>query len=133
MALFDFEKTTIKLPFAITLISISLMFSAGVWRFETNMADLKASQEDLRKEIVYKYTIEIMKINNRIDLIEAKKFVQRRNFASDTLSVNTYKIVQNKKTNRGDDKKERHPQVCMILPARPECQRKNFNIKKLVV
>ena len=96
------------------------------------MGDLQQGQEDLKKEIIYKYTIEIMKINNRMDLIEAKHFVQRRNFKRDTLSVSTYRMVQNTRTNNGREKQEKYPQVCMVMPRQPECQRKKFNIKKLV-
>lgn len=132
MALFDFDKTTIKLPFAITLISASLLVGGGIWRFESRMDDVDSKLESLELRIMNKTIIEIMKVNNRIDLLEAKKFVQRYNFKRDTLSLNTVRLVQNTKTNKGSDKKERHPQVCMILPPHPELKRLKLpNIKNL--
>jgi len=132
MALIDLDKTSYKFKDVLWFISGALLFAGGVWRFESNMQDLKDSQDALRAEIIYKYTIEIMKINNRIDLIEAKKFVERRNFKRDTLSVNTYQMVENTNTNNGKDEKEKYPQVCVVIPRVPELQRKKFNIKKLV-
>jgi hypothetical protein len=126
MALLDLDKTTIKLPLALKITVLVLAFAGGVWRFETNMSDLKTSQEDLRKEIVYKYTIEIMKINNRIDLIEARKFVQRRSFRSDTMSINRNKVSTNTNTNNGHDEPEKYPQVCMLPVRLPEYQRKKL-------
>ena len=132
MALIDLDKTTIKLPLAIKMTLGALAFAGGVWRIESSMSDLKDSQDALRKEIIYNYTIEIMKINNRIDLLEAKKFVQRREFKRDTISINNYKVTQNSRTNRSRDKQERHPQVCMVIPRQPEFKRYKFNIKKLV-
>lgn len=131
MPLLDLEKTTIKLPLALKITAVVLAFAGGVWRFETNMSDLKSSQEDLKKEIVYKYTIEIMKINNRIDLIEAKKFVQRRNFKSDTVSINSNVVLTRDKTNNGKDEDRKYPQVCMVIPRVPDHNRKRFNTKKI--
>lgn len=36
MALFDFEKTTIKLPFALTITLGVLALAGAGWRFESN-------------------------------------------------------------------------------------------------
>ena len=131
MALVDLEKTSYKFKDVLWFLGGALMVAGGVWRFETNASRTNDKIDALETKIMYKYELEILKINNRIDLLEAKKFVLRKEFKSDTLSLNIYRVVQNTRTDRSKDKQERHPQVCMITPARPECQRKKFNIKKL--
>jgi hypothetical protein len=132
MALIDLDKTSYKFKDVLWFIGGALFFSGGVWRFESNMSDLKESQEVLRKEIIYNYTIEIMKINSRIDLLEAKKIVQFRSLKKDTLEVNKVNLVDNQRTKNGKDKQEKYPQVCMVIPRQLELRKLKLpNIKKL--
>lgn len=133
MALFDFEKTTIKLPFAVTLITLALAGTGGVWRFESKMSDFESKLDALETKILYKTTIEILKINNRIDIIEAKKFVMRYNFKRNKKSVYEPKLVYKTHTDKENNKKHDFPQFCMILPPHIELKRLKLpNIKKLV-
>ncbi len=132
MPLIDLDKTSYKFKDVLWFISGALVFSAGVWRFESNASKTNDKIEALEVKIMYKYELEMLKINNRIDLIEAKKYVQRQRFKSDTLSINSLNMVQNTRTNNGKEEKEKYPKVCMIIPRMPELQRKKFNIKKLV-
>jgi len=132
MALVDLDKTSFKFKDVIWLISGALIVAGGIWRFESRMNKTDDNIEALELKIMYKYELEIIKINNRIDLIEAKKYAQRKFFKADTLSLNDNSLVQNTRTNNGKEEKEKYPQVCLIMPARIECQRKKFNIKKLV-
>jgi len=132
MALIDLDKTSYKFKDVLWFISGALFLAGGVWRFESRMNESDDNIDALELKIMYKYELEILKINNRIDLIEAKKFVQRRNFKRDTLSINAHRVVQNTRTNREKDKRERHPQVCMIMPRPIEFKRLKLpNIKKL--
>lgn len=132
MALVDLEKTSYKFKDVLWFLSGALIVAGGVWRFETNSSRTNDKIDALETKIMYKYELEILKINNRIDLLEAKKFALRKEFKSDTLSVNDTRMVQNTRTNNGREKNDKYPQVCMIIPRQPECQRKKFNIKKLV-
>lgn len=131
MALFDFEKTTIKLPFAITITMGVLALAGGAWRFESKMSDFESKLESLEEKILYKTTIEFMKVNNRIDLMEAKKFVMRYNFKRKKKAFNDVYIAYNTRTNNGKNKKEKYPQFCMVLPSHPEFRRYKVDIKKL--
>ncbi len=132
MALIDLDKTSYKFKDVLWFISGALFVAGGIWRFEYRMNTSEDNLEALELKIMYKYELEIIKINNRIDLIEAKKYAQRKFFKADTLSLNEFNMVQNTRTNDGKEEKQKYPQVCVIMPARPECQRKKFNIKKLV-
>jgi len=132
MALVDLDKTSYKFKDVLKIISVSLFVAGGVWRFEYRMNDTDDNIDALELKIMYKYELEILKINNRIDLIEAKKYVQRYNFKRDTVSFNESNLVQNTRANKGQDKQERHPQVCMLIPRQIEFKRKKFNIKKLL-
>jgi len=132
MALFDFEKTTIKLPFAVTLISLSLVGAGGIWRFESKMSDFESKLDALETKILYKTTIEILKINNRIDVIEAKKFVMRYNFKRFRKKEYVPELVYLPHTDRQRSKKETYPQFCMVLPPHPELKRLKLpNVKNL--
>lgn len=133
MALFDFDKTTIKLPFAATIMSLILAVAGGVWRFESKMNDFESKLESLEAKVLYKTTIEFMKINNRIDLVEAKKFVMRFNFKRKKKSDYEPKLVYKTHTDKENNKKHDFPQFCMVLPLHPELKRLKLpNIKKLV-
>lgn len=132
MALIDLDKTSYKFKDVLWFLSGALLIAGGIWRFETNSSRTNDKIDALETKIMYKYELEILKINNRIDLLEAKKFALRKEFKSDTLSVNDTRMVQNTRTNNGREKNDKYPQVCMIIPRQPECQRKKFNIKKLV-
>jgi len=133
MALIDLDKTSYKFKDVLWFISGALIVAGGIWRFEYRMNKGEDAVAALEVKIMYKYELEIIKINNRIDLIEAKKYVQRKFFKSDTLSINSLNVVQNTRTNNGKEEKEKYPKVCMIIPRVPELQRKKFNIKKLAV
>lgn len=132
MALVDLDKTSYKFKDVLWFLSGALVVAGGVWRFETNSSRTNDKIDALETKIMYKYELEILKINNRIDLLEAKKFALRKEFKSDTLSVNTINLVQNKRTGSGREKNNKYPQVCMVMPARLECKRLKLpNIKNL--
>lgn len=131
MALFDFEKTTIKLPFAMKITMGVLAVAGGVWRFESKMSDFESKLESLEEKILYKTTIEFMKVNNRIDLIEAKKFVMRYNFKRKKKAFSDVYVAYNTRTDNKKENNKRHPQFCMILPSHPEFRRYKVDIKKL--
>lgn len=132
MALIDLDKTSYKFKDVLWFLSGALVFSAGVWRLESNASRTNDKIDALETKIMYKYELEILKINNRIDLLEAKKFALRKEFKSDTLSINDTRMVQNTRTNNGKEKQEKYPQVCMVIPRVPECKRLKLpNIKKL--
>ena len=132
MPLIDLDKTSYKFKDVLWFISGALIVAGGIWRFEYRMNKSEDNLQALELKIMYKYELEIIKINNRIDLIEAKKYAQRKFFKADTLSLNDNSVVQNTRTNNGKDEKEKYPQVCVVIPRVPELQRKKFNIKKLV-
>lgn len=131
MPLIDLDKTSYKFKDVLWFISGALIVAGGIWRFEYRMNKSEDNLQALELKIMYKYELEIIKINNRIDLIEAKKYAQRKFFKADTLSLNDNSVVQNTRTNNGKDEKEKYPQVCVVIPRVPELQRKKFNIKKL--
>ncbi len=132
MPLIDLDKTSYKFKDVLWFISGAIIVAGGIWRFEYRMNKSEDNLQALELKIMYKYELEIIKINNRIDLIEAKKYAQRKFFKADTLSLNDNSVVQNTRTNNGKDEKEKYPQVCVVIPRVPELQRKKFNIKKLV-
>lgn len=132
MALVDLDKTSYKFKDVLWFISGAILVAGGIWRFESRMNTVDDNVDALELKIMYKYELEILKINNRIDLLEAKKFVLRKEFKSDTLSVNDTRMVQSTRTNNGKEKQEKYPQVCMVIPRSPECKRLKLpNIKKL--
>ena len=132
MALIDLDKTSYKFKDVLWFLSGALVVAGGIWRFESRMNKSDDNIDALELKIMYKYELEFLKINNRMDLIEAKSYVQRKNFKRDTLSLNDYKMVQNTRTNERKNKQERHPQVCMIMPRPVEYKRLKLpNIKDL--
>jgi len=131
MALFDFEKTTIKLPFALTITLGVLALAGAGWRFESKMSNFESKLESLEEKILYKTTIEFMKINNRIDLIEAKKFVMRHNFKRKKKVFSDVYVSYDTRTDNKKEDNKRHHQFCMILPSHPEFRRYKVDIKKL--
>ena len=89
------DKLSFKFNDVKWLISIAIIIGTGIWRFETRMANIEANLDSsiamIRKDLMYSYTVEIMKLNNRIDLLEATKFSQLpRRRTSDTLVVNKF-------------------------------------------
>ena len=89
------DKLSFKFNDVKWLISIAIIIGTGIWRFETRMANIEANLDSsiamIRKDLMYSYTVEIMKLNNRIDLLEATRFntiTKRR--TSDTLVVNQF-------------------------------------------
>ena len=141
MALVDLEKTKFKFNDVKWLISIGIAIGVGAWRFESQMADVRLqmlqlalNQESLRKDIVNNYTIELLKISNRIDLIEAKKPVQRYNFKRSSSNNDVNVVINGRNANRDNHKKEKYPQFCMIPPRgiEYETRPKLPNIKKLM-
>lgn len=135
MPLIDLDKTSYKFKDVLKIISVTSIVVGGVWRFESRMSDIDDNVDALEIKIMYKYELEILKINNRIDLIEAKKYVQRQRFKSDTLSYNQVRVVCNdRNANRDNHKKEKYPQFCIILPRSVEYETrpKLPNIKKLI-
>lgn len=132
MALVDLDKTSYKFKDVLWFLSGALIVAGGIWRFESRMNKSDDNIEALELKIMYKYELEIIKINNRIDLIEAKKYAQRKFFKSDTLSINESSLVQNKRTNNGREKNDKYPQVCMVIPRSLELRKLKLpNIKKL--
>lgn len=132
MALVDLEKTSYKFKDVLWFLSGALIVAGGVWRFETNSSRTNDKIDALETKIMYKYELEILKINNRIHLLEAKKFVLRKEFKSDTLSLKEVSLVQNKKTNNGKERNDKYPQVCMVIPRQLESRKLKLpNIKNL--
>lgn len=132
MALIDLDKTSYKFKDVLWFLSGALVFSAGVWRFESNASRTNDKIDALETKIMYKYELEILKINNRIDLLEAKKFALRKEFKSDTVIVSENGLVQNKRTGNGKEKNDKYPQVCMVIPRTLELRKLKLpNIKKL--
>lgn len=138
MTLLDLDKTTLKFWHVIWIIGIVLAIVGAAWRFETKMSSIEestiASINSLRTEIVYKYTLELLKVNNRIDLIEAKKLVQRYNFKRTSSNNDVNVVINGRNANRDNHKKEKYPQFCMIPPRgiEYETRPKLPNIKKLM-
>jgi hypothetical protein len=126
MSLVDLDKTSYKFRDVLWFLSGALIVAGGIWRFELNSTKTNDKIDALESKIMYKYELEILKINNRIDLLEAKKFALRKEFKSDTLSLNGIKLVQGTRTDNRRHRQERHPQVCMIAPRAPECYRKKL-------
>lgn len=132
MALIDLEKTSYKFKDVLWFLSGALLVAGGIWRFEYRMNTSEDNLAALELKIMYKYELEILKINNRIDLLEAKKFALRKEFKSDTSSVNKHNLVQNKRTNSGREKNDKYPQVCMVMPRPLESRKLKLpNIKNL--
>lgn len=127
MTLIDLEKTKFKFNDVKWLISIGIAIGVGAWRFESQMADVRLqmlqlalNQESLRRDIVNNYTIELLKISNRIDLVEAKKISFRMNFkAQKKIQREGFFPMNYPETNRNKSNESKsHPQFCMILPNR---------------
>jgi len=132
MALVDLDKTSYKFKDVLWFLSGALIVAGGIWRFESRMDKSDDSISALEIKIMYKYELEILKINNRIDLLEAKKFVLRKEFKSDTLSLKEVPLVQNKRTNNGKERNDKYPQVCMVIPRQLESRKLKLpNIKNL--
>lgn len=132
MALIDLDKTSYKFKDVLWFLSGALVFSAGVWRLESNASRTNDKIDALETKIMYKYELEILKINNRIDLLEAKKFALRKEFKSDTVIVSENGLVQNKRTGNGKEKNDKYPQVCMVIPRTLELRKLKLpNIKNL--
>jgi len=131
MPLIDLDKTSYKFKDVLWFISGALLVAGGIWRFEYRMDKSEESMIALEVKLMYKYEMEMLKINNRMDLIEAKKFASKAELKSDTLSLDSVDYFNNKRTNNGKEKRDKYPQVCMVFPRQPELQRKKFNIKNL--
>jgi len=133
MPLVDLDKTSYKFKDVLWFLSGALVVAGGVWRFETNSSRTNDKIDALETKIMYKYELEILKINNRIDLLEAKKFALRKEFKSDTLSVNTINLVQNKRTGNGKEKNDKYPQVCMVIAYPPTLYKKKLVPLKILL
>ena len=127
----DLEKTSYKFKDVLWVIGVLATLSGGVYRFESRMNKLDDNVASLEQKMMYKYELEILKINSRIDLIEAKSYALRKDFKNDSTSKElSFNLIA--RTNRKRDSHKRLPQVCMVIPRQPECQRKKFNIRKLI-
>lgn len=139
MPLLDLDKTTLKISDVKWIVAVAIAMAGAGWRFESRMSDVEenttASINALREEIIYNYTLELLKVNNRIDLLEAKKFVQRYNFRRDT-SRAKYVFIKpySDDANKDNHKREKYPQFCMLPPRtlEYELRPKLPNIKKLI-
>ena len=134
MPLVDLDKTSYKFKDVMWFFGIALAAAGGVWRFESKMSDFESKLDALETKILYKTTLEFMKVNSRIDLIEAKKYVMRYNFKRRRESpINNISLAYNEaRTDNGKSKQERRPQVCVILPRPVELRRLKLpNVKKL--
>ena len=133
MALVDLDKTSYKFKDIVWAIGLLSAFTAGLYRFESRMNELSGNQSSLEQKIMYKYELEFLKINNRMDLLEARGYAFRKDFKSDSISKVT-SINLFARTNRKREENKRYPQVCMIVPRTTECQRKKLvNLKTLIV
>jgi hypothetical protein len=75
-----------------------------------------------------------LKINNRIDLLEAKKFALRKEFKATNFTKNNISIANFKeKANNNKRSDEKYPQLCIGFPPRqPEFQKKKLvDLKRL--
>ena len=130
----DLDKTSYKFRDVVWAIGI-ILFLAGVgYRFETNASKTNDKLDALEQRIMYKYELEILKINNRIDLIEAKKYALRKDFKNDTLAIKEISIANfNEKANNGKQSEKKYPQLCIGFPPRqPEFQKKKLvDLKRL--
>ena len=132
MALIDLDKTSYKFKDVLWFISGALLVAGGIWRFEYRMDKNEESLTALETKLMYKYEMEILKLNNRMDLIEAKKIAVKTELKSDTLSLDSIGYFNNKRTNNGKEKKDKYPQVCMVMPRTLELRKLKLpNIKKL--
>ncbi len=128
------DKLSFKFNDVKWLISIAIIIGTGIWRFETRMANIEANLDSsiamIRKDLMYSYTVEIMKLNNRIDLLEATKFSQLpRRRTSDTLVVNQ---MQSNKLPL--DNKRRFPTLTAVMIAPREIkEQKKIKSKYTIV
>jgi len=123
MTTFNSEKTNIKFNDTLRLIGLTFLLAGGIWRFETRLSDMQSSIESLKKELTYSYTIELMKINNRIDLLENKQHP--------ISYINP--IINKVETKENKNSRKQYPQICMISARSPEFQRKRLvNVKQLI-
>ena len=126
MGTLNLDNTNIKFWDTVKLVGLALTIAGGIWRFETQMANLQNNQEALRKEIMYTYSVEIIKLNGRIDLLESKMNVSNIARLVDTTDVNKLTINELQHTNKAPKKEKRLPQVCMILSRQPEIKKRTY-------
>lgn len=132
MPLVDLDKTSYKFKDVLWFISGALLVAGGIWRFEYRMDKSEESMITLETKLMYKYEMEILKINNRMDLIEARKIANKTELKSDTLSLDSKNTFSNKRTNNGRNKRDKYPQVCMVMPRTLELRKLKLpNIKNL--
>lgn len=134
MPTLDLEKTNYKFRDVIWAIGLIVFLVGIAYRFESNVSETNDKIDSLEQKMMYKYELEILKINNRIDLLEAKKYALRKDFKNDSTIIKGYiAFIVTEKTNKKQQENKRYPQVCMIVPRHPECQKKRFlDLKKLV-
>lgn len=125
MGTLNLDNTNIKFWDTIKLVCLAITVAGGIWRFETQMTNLQNSQEALRKEIMYTYSLEIIKLNSRIDLLESKMSISK-SLTNDSTNTNKLTINILEHTNRLPRKEKRLPQVCMILSREPELKKRNY-------
>jgi len=133
MPLIDLDKTSYKFKDVLWFLSGALLVAGAGWRFESRMNDTDDNIDALELKIMYKYELEFMKINNRMDLIEAKGYAQRRAFKADTISINENGLVQNKRTGNGKEKNDKYPQVCMVIAYPPTLYKKKLVPLKILL
>ncbi len=132
MPLVDLDKTSYKFKDVLWFISGALLVAGGIWRFEYRMDKSEESMIALETKLMYKYEMEILKINNRMDLIEAREIANKTELKSDTLSLDSKNTFSNKRTNNGRNKRDKYPQVCMVMPRTLELRKLKLpNIKNL--
>lgn len=126
MGTLNLDNTNIKFWDTVKLVGFALTIAGGIWRFETQMANLQNNQEALRKEIMYTYSVEIIKLNGRIDLLESKMNVSNIARLVDTTGSNKLTINELQNTSKAPKKEKRLPQVCMILSRQPEIKKRTY-------
>jgi len=130
------DKLSFKFNDIKWFISIAIIIGTGIWRFETRMANIEANLDSsiamIRKDLMYSYTVEIMKLNNRIDLLEATKFSQvPKRKVIDTLFVN--ETISNKKSLPVDNRKPIATlTTVMLIPRQLELE-KRVNSKFITI
>lgn len=130
------DKLSFKFNDIKWFISIAIVIGTGIWRFETRMANIEANLDSsiamIRKDLMYSYTVEIMKLNNRIDLLEATKFSQvSKPRVIDTLFVN--ETISNKKSLPVDNRKPITTlTTVMLIPRQLELE-KRVNSKFITI
>jgi hypothetical protein len=136
MSTVNTDKLNFKFNDVKWFISIAVIVATGIWRFETRMANIEANLDSsiamIRKDLMYSYTVEIMKLNNRIDLLEATKFSQvSKPRVIDTLFVN--ETISNKKSLPVDNRKPIATlTTVMLIPRQLELE-KRINSKFVTI